>query len=77
MLNRIRSGNGNGRIIVNRNGLRKMLRRGFRLIRVKETAVASGSSDKVRNKGGTAELDSPFMQKTCIEGFSFFSIISS
>ncbi|MFR5733792.1 MAG: hypothetical protein ACLUD2_19705 [Clostridium sp.] len=28
-----------------------------------------GSSDKVRNKGGTAELDSPFMQKTCMRAF--------
>lgn len=75
MLNRIRSGNGNDRIIVNRNGLRKMLRKDSRLIRVKETAVAlSGSSDKVRNKGGTAELFALYAERRfCMKGIFIFT----
>ena len=47
--------------------------RGSRLIRVKETAVASGSSDKVRNKGGTAELFALYAERRfCIEGFLYY-----
>ena len=44
-----------------------------RLIRVKETAVAlSGSSDKVRNKGGTAELFALYAEcRFCMEGFLY------
>ena len=46
--------------------------RGSRLIRVKETAVASGSSDKVRNKGGTAELFALYAERRfCIKGFLY------